>query len=175
MKPFNELVLVNYFHPDCAPLLNIMRLPREEAFRLAEELAREHPDDTAFGRFADFENYYDIRQRQDAYLHARFIQMGGRPGEEHPLSFVLEGSDYLCGWFGGGVKTILPLCDVEACHISFTIGDSGALFQRHGELEVLTVEGFRRLYEEHDGYQVLLEQAGCHYVEAQLWSDRYVR
>ena len=61
MKPFNELVLVNYSHPDCAPLLNIMRLPREEAFRLAEEFAREHPDDTAFGRFADFENYYDLR------------------------------------------------------------------------------------------------------------------
>ena len=31
------------------PLLNIMRLPKEEAFRLAEELARKHPEGTAFG------------------------------------------------------------------------------------------------------------------------------
>lgn len=49
MKPFNQLVLVNYSHPDCVPLLNIMRLPKEEAFRLAEEFAREHPEGTAFG------------------------------------------------------------------------------------------------------------------------------
>lgn len=175
MKPFGNLILVNYSHPDCVPLLNIMRLPKAEAFRLAEELAREHPKGASFGRFADFENYYALRQRQDAYLHARFKELGGEPREEHPLSFVVEGSDYLREWFGGGAVTELPLCKVEPCRVSFTIGDSGALLERGREPELFTVEGFRRLYEEHGGYGKLLEEAGFHYVEAQLWDDRYVK
>ena len=175
MTEFDELVLKNYCHPDCAPLMNIMRLPKSVAFELARELAGKHPETTAFYRFADFENYYPLRQRQDAYLRARFIELGGGPREEHPLSFVVEGSDYLREWFEGGVVTELPLCQVEPCHVSFTIGDSGALLQRGREPEVFTLEGFQRLFEEHGGYRELLERAGCHYVEAQLWDDRYVK
>ena len=30
-----NLILVNYCHPDCVPLKNIMRLPKEEAFEMA--------------------------------------------------------------------------------------------------------------------------------------------
>lgn len=30
MIAFEELILVNYYHPDCTPLLNSMRLPRDE-------------------------------------------------------------------------------------------------------------------------------------------------
>ena len=45
---------------------------------------------TAFYRFADFENYYDLRLRQDEYLYSRFVELGGEPEEKHPLSFVIE-------------------------------------------------------------------------------------
>ena len=34
-----DLMLVNYCHPDCVPMLNIMRLPEEEAYAKARELA----------------------------------------------------------------------------------------------------------------------------------------
>ena len=61
MKAFEELMLVNYCHHDCAPLRNIMRLPKEEAFALVEKMAAQHPETTAFYRFADFENYYLLR------------------------------------------------------------------------------------------------------------------
>lgn len=155
MKPFRELVLVNYCHPDCAPLRNILRLPKDEAFSLARSLAAAHPDATAFYRFADFENDYALRTRQDAYLHARFLKMDGQPEAAHPLSFVLEGSDYLRQWFAGGMETRLLLRDIDAAHVSFTMGDSGAGFQRNGQV-------------------ALLDAAGKHYVEAQLWSDRYI-
>ena len=115
-----------------------------------------HPDATAFYRFADFENDYALRTRQDAYLHARFLKMGGQPEAAHPLSFVLEGSDYLRQWFAVGMETRLLLRDIDAAHVSFTIGDSGAGFQRNGQV-------------------ALLNAAGKHYVEAQLWSDRYTQ
>lgn len=176
MKAFDELVLVNYCHPDCIPLLNIMRLPKAEAFLLAQKLAEEHPNTTAFYRFADFENYYELRKAQDSYLYRRFLDLGGLPEEKHPLSFVLEGSEYLSEWFGKGVKTALKLNQIAPCHVSFTIGDSGAVFQKNRGLELLTVQSLREIYNDRDGdFRTLLHRAGCHYIEAQLWSDQYMK
>ena len=176
MKAFDTLTIVNYCHPDCTPMLNIMRLPEAEAFRLARELAESHPDTTAFYRFADFDNYYALRRKQDEYLHARFVELGGLPEERNPLSFVVEGSDYLREWFGNGAQTRLPLKAVAACHISFTVGDSGAEFQKRGSVELLTVDELRRRVGAYGGdFEAFLRASGRHYVEAQLWSDRYVR
>jgi hypothetical protein len=71
-----ELILVNYCHPDCVPMMNIMRLPEEEAYAKPYEMAALHPETTAFYRFADFENYYPLRMKQDAFLYARFKELG---------------------------------------------------------------------------------------------------
>lgn len=60
-----------------------------------------------------------------------FIELGGLPEEKHPLSFVIEGSDYLRDWFGNGIESRLRLSDIQPCHISFTIGDSGAEKEKH--------------------------------------------
>lgn len=175
MKTFEELTLVNYCHPDCIPLLNIMRLPGEEAFELARKLSDSHPETTAFYRFADFHNYYALRMEQDRYLYSRFVELGGEPEETHPLSFVVEGSDYLFDWFGGGAKTRLPMRDISPCHISFTIGDSGAEFGRNGRVELLTLEQLRNILEKENSVETFLRRTGKQYIEAQLWSDKYVK
>lgn len=176
MKPFEDLVLVNYCYPDCIPLMNIMRLPKEEAFRLAEELAEKHPDTTAFYRFADFDNYYGLRERQDKYLHRRFLELGGLPEDEHPLSFVIEGSDYLREWFGNGIETRLLLKDIAPCHISFTIGDSGAEFQKNGSVDLLTLDALQQHIDECGGdFDAFMQATGRHYIEVQLWSDKYIK
>lgn len=102
---FEELQLVNYCYPGCIPMLNIMRLGRDEAFELAARMAEEHPETTAFYRFADFQNYYALREAQDTFLYRRFTEKGGKPRTEHPLSFVIDGSDYLKDWFGNGLES----------------------------------------------------------------------
>jgi len=176
MKSFDELILVNYCYPDCIPLLNIMRLPKEQAFQLAKEFAEKHPDTTAFYRFADFDNYYAHRRRQDQYLHTRFLELGGLPEEEHPLSFVIEGSDYLREWFGNGIETRLSLKDIDGRHISFTIGDSGAEFQKNGSVDLLTLDDLRQRIDEHGGdFDAFIRATGRHYIEVQLWSDKYIK
>ena len=176
MGGLDELVLTNYCHPDCRPLMNIMRLNREDAFGLAREMAEQHPETTAFYRFADFDNYYELRKAQDAYLYCRFRELGGQPEETHPLSFVIGDSDYLREWFGNGTETKLPLKGIAPEHISFTVGDSGAIYQRDGAVELLTMEGFASLLDEYDGsVSALLKSKGRGYVEVQLWSDRYVK
>jgi len=170
-----ELTLVNYCHPDCVPMMNIMRLPEAEAYAKARELADKHPETTAFYRFADFANYYPMRMKQDAFLYKRFKELGGKPEEEHPLSFVVQGSDYLKEWFGGGIETRLPLKEVEPCHISFTIGDSGYDFQQKKSVELLTVDDLYQRMADYKDFETFLKSTGRGYVEVQLWSDKYVK
>ena len=175
MKTFDELVLVNYCYPDCTPLMNIMRLSEAEAFQLAHKLAENHPDTTAFYRFADFNNYYALRKAQDEYLYSRFIELGGSPEEKHPLSFVIENSDYLREWFGNGIETKLLLKNIASYHISFTIGDSGAEFQQNGSVDLLTLDDLKQRIDKHGGdFEVFMHAVGRHYIEVQLWSDKYI-
>lgn len=175
MTVLNKLTLVHYCHKDCEPFFNIMRLPREEAFALAKKMAAQHPDTTAFGRFADFENYYELRKAQDAFLHAEFLKKGGQPEETHPLSFVIEGSDYLAEWFGFGKEYRLPLDRIAPEHISFTVGDSGSVFQNTGFAEVLTSEELDKRLAKFNSFEEFLSSTGRKYIEAQLWSDRYIK
>ncbi len=175
MKTFGELILVNYCYPDCVPLKNIMRLPQKEAFALASAFAESHPETTAFYRFADFENYYTLRKSQDEYLYSRFIELGGTPEEKHPLSFVMEGSEYLFDWFGKGIESRLRLRDILPCHISFTIGDSGTDYGKYGKIELLTMEDIKEQLLKYGGnFDAFVEAVGRHYVEAQLWTDKYI-
>lgn len=99
MINIDEIYIVNYCHPNCIPLRNIVGLSKEEAFLLASEMATKNPNTTAFWRFADFENYYPLRIKKDARLYELFISLGGKPKVQHPLSFVLQGSEYLDNWF----------------------------------------------------------------------------
>lgn len=175
MKQFDELELVHYCHPDCEPLKNIMRLPREEAFAMACKMAEAHPETTAFYRFADFDNYYALREAQDRYLYTQFKEVGGIPEEEHPLSFVIEGSDYLKEWFGNGLEVRLPLREIDSCDVSFTVGDSGAEFGKNGSVELFTKEEIQKRIERSGGFEAFVKENGKHYVEVQLWSDRYIK
>lgn len=170
----DDLRLVNYCHNRCVPLRNIMRLPRDEAFALARELAAQNRDTTAFYRFADFEHYYPRRLETDALLHDRFIALGGKPVEAHPLSFVLQGSDFLHGWFDHGLVTQIPLKQIPAASVSFTYGDSMSTLERTGELTMLTKDMLFAAIEAHGGpVEAFLTDVNdrYRYIEAQVWDD----
>ena len=131
---------------------------------------------SAFYRFADFQNYYSLRKKQDEYLYSRFVELGGKPEEKHPLSFVIEGSDYLFDWFGKGIVSKLRLRDILPEHISFTIGDSGAEYEKCGRVKILTLEDIKEGVLQHgNNFDAFMKATGKHYIEAQLWSDTYIR
>lgn len=172
----DELFIVNYCHPNCLPLQNIVRLPKEEAFSLAKEMSVKNIGGTAFWRFADFENYYQLRMKQDKCLYSAFVSLGGKPKEEHPLSFVLQGSEYLNQWFDNGFVTKVSLQGISSEHISFTYGDSGATLERTGEIVVVTKEilldSIRDFQGTIDEYMDEIVKKH-HYIEVQLWTDEY--
>lgn len=172
----DQLTIVNYCHNNCEPLKNIMRLPKDEAFALAAKLAKENKGRTAFWRFADFAVYYPERLATDKLLYERFIELGGKPEETHPLSFVLQGSEYLDNWFDKGIVTKLPLSEIASEHISFTLGDSMSSLKRNGSLQMISKEELLQKIQEFPGtlekfMEEIREKHG--YIEVQLWSDRY--
>ena len=154
MIDLNQLQIVNYCHSNCTPLQNILWLPKDEAFRTASELAQKNHGATAFWRFADFENYYPRRMETDHLLHQAFLRLGGKPEVEHPLSFVLQGSDYLHGWFDRGTGTTLPLSGIPDEVISFTRGDSMSAPRIDGTIPVFTK---KMLLEQMADYQGTLD------------------
>jgi hypothetical protein len=177
MINLDELKIVNYCHQNCIPLKNIIRLPKEDAFTLAYEMASKNPSTTAFYRFADFENYYALRVEQDKFLYDMFVSLGGNPKEKHPLSFVLLGSDFLNQWFGNGTITKLLLSHIPSEFISFTLGDSGAIYQKTGTVTMLTKDMLYQKINEFEGSleDFMKEIAEHHYyIEVQLWNDDYL-
>lgn len=173
----DDLHIVNYCHRSCTPLLNIMRLSKDKAFALAYEMAAKNKKTTAFYRFADFENYYPERLKTDTLLYTRFIELGGKPLQEHPLSFVLQGSDFLDGWFDCGIVTTIPLNCIHSDHISFTYGDSMTALKKHGGFTMLTKDMLFKAISDYDGtleeFLVNIENRYC-YIEVQVWSDECV-
>lgn len=170
----DDLQIVNYCHPNCKPLQNIMRLTKEKAFALAYAMAEQNRNATAFYRFADFENYYPERLKTDALLHTRFIELGGKPVQEHPLSFVLQGSNYLNEWFDCGIVTTIPLNRIPSDFISFTYGDSQSTLKKRGELIMLTKDMLFTAISDYDGTleQFLAEASNQYrYIEVQVWND----
>ena len=100
--------------------------------------------------------------------------LGGQPAEKHPLSFVLQGSDYLDNWFDHGIVTAFPLETIPSPFISFTCGDSQSTLRRQGDLTMLTKEMLLRSIDEHPGTleEFMEEISQRHtYIEAQVWND----
>ena len=169
----DDLQIVNYCHPNCKPLQNIMRLPKEQAFTLAYEMAEANKETTAFYRFADFANYYPERLKTDELLYTRFIELGGRPLEKHPLSFVLQGSDFLDRWFDCGIVTRIPLSRIPEDVISFTYGDSMTILKKQGEIKMLTKELLLKAIDAFGTVEEFLTDVSerFRYIEVQVWDD----
>ena len=172
----DTLILVHYDHPNCTPMCNIVRLPEKEAFALARQLAGQNKGVAAFHRFADFQNYYPLRMRADQLMRQAFISLGGHPVAEHPLSFVLQGSDYLVRWFDKGPATVIPMNRIPDEAISFTYGDSCSTLLKNGRIELVTKSMLLRHIQSYHGdigafMQAITDQ--YHYIEVQIWNDVY--
>ena len=191
MKNIEDLYIVHYCHPNCKPFFNICRLPKEEAFSLAHKMAATNPDTEAFYRFAKndngFTSYYPRRMMQDEYLYNLFLSLGGKPKEKHPLSFVLQGSEFLCNWFGNGLAFKIRLNNIPSEYISFTLGDSGEVTKKDGVMVQEIQEGKLTMYTKEMLFNIIKEYNSTlddfmneikekyKYIEVQLWNDDYCR
>jgi len=171
----NELNIVHYYHSECMPLHSITELPEKEAFEMGYKLGLNNG--TAFYRFKDFVNYYPRRIKTEEWLHNSFIELGGEPKTEHPLYFVLESSDYLKDWYDNGKIIKIPLSIIDIKHISFTLGDSCANFDKEDRKELYLKDKLCEMIKNNNGtiYELLRKNhKDYHYIECQLWNKEYI-
>lgn len=169
-----ELYIVNYCNPNCTPFQSMTRLSEQDAFAKAKELSEQFQG-TAFGRFADFVNYYPRRIIVEKWLYQSFKEIGGNPQTRHPLYFVLQGSTYLDDWFGNGIVTQLKLSEIDAKDISFTLGDSMSRSNAKSK-QVLSKDSLIdriQAYKNVDSFFEVIRETYT-YVEAQLWNDQWI-
>lgn len=170
----DRLYITRYYPQGTDPRKNIMRLPREDSFRLAAELAEKHPDLKGFRRFADFQNYYPLRESTEGYLREKFTEADGKPELKHPYYFVLMESEDLHRSLGDGEALRIYLDELPDDVISFTIGDSCALYASNEEFPLLTKQMLLDGIQSHGGSvrRYMDDVLGDNnYIEAQLWAE----
>lgn len=173
-----KLYLTNYSVRKGLPVGSITRLPKEEAFKVAKELAVNAEEKfTSFSRFRDFEGYYAHRVKVEKWLYEEFIASGGEPEYAQPIYFVLGKSDYLKEWFDDGEEVKIPLDAIDPEHISFTYGDSMSVYRRREEKSLLRkqslLEFITSMGKDIETVVDELNQQN-RYIEVQLWKDNYV-
>ncbi len=173
-----QLYLVNYRHRDSEPFKSITDLPLEEAKKLAELL---HGSSAckAHRRFgADFVQYYENRKKAEQWLYEKFRKQGGKPNVKHPLYFTLQSSEEMSGNYGEYLEIRLNLDEIDDCDISFTFGDSMALYYMEKLHKMFTKKDVLKQLELFDNdVNKMLEQTDKQavFIEAQLWNDKYLK
>ena len=173
-----KLYLVNYRHIDSIPCKSITELPLEEAKKLAEQL---HADSScrAHRRFGtDFERYYVDRCKAEQWMYDAFCKLGGTPRKKHPLYFSIQPSDVLSENYGEHCMIQIDLDEIDDGDISFTFGDSMALYYTEKLNQVFTKNDlFQQLKSYDNDVNKMLEQnkEQAASIEAQLWNDKYLK
>ena len=173
-----KLYLVNYRYKESEACKSITELPLEAAKKLAEKL---HADSScrAHRRFgASFEHYYEDRCKTEQWLYDAFCKHGGMPKRRHPLYFTVQPSKELSENYGEHSVIEIDLDEVADMDVSFTIGDSMALYYAEKLHQVFTKNDLLKQLELYDNdVNKLLEQnkEQSSFIEAQLWNDRYLK
>ena len=172
------MIITHYYVNDEAPFRRITELLPEQRQVLCSAL--QSSDLPIFARFR-WEDYLRERERTEAWLRQAFLEANGKPEEHHPYYFVLGSSDYLIERYQGiGARIEVPLAEISCEHISFTFPDSMAsrlFFESRDSLRYRPdFHGRIFLLSE---VEVLLEHTNSlkqekEYIEAQLWSRRYL-
>lgn len=178
----DTLYMTNYRETGGLPLRNIMRLPKEEAYKVAKRLSdKSTARNNRYGEY--FERYYQKRQRTEEWLYHQFLKGGGKPEIEHPIYFTLCECNSLGSFYGNEDQIQIPLKDIASEHISFTPRDSmhikdmgiteGTVWNKNDFLNMM-LESSRSVSDFIINLPAIFGKPGS-YIEAQLWSDEYIK
>lgn len=173
-----KLFLVNYRHIDSEPCKSITNLSLEEAINLAGRL-HNNSSCKAHRRFgSDFVRYYKDRKKAEQFLYDGFQKLGGIPRVKYPLYFTLQDFEGFSANFDEHREIKLDLNEIAESDVSFTLGDSMALYYK-GELNRVFTKSelLKQLELKNNNVAELLNSIGeqCGFIEAQLWNYKYCR
>ena len=145
----------------------------EIAKRLSKEVGR------ALRRFDEksFDDYLLRRTQTEEWLYESFLELGGVPEVAHPYYFIVGENEQLRRDFGNDARVFqIDTKDILSCHISFTLGDSMGVFSSSACKIVYTLEQIEERISEEGYIKIQMEGLPLYhqYIEAQLWSKKYL-
>ena len=119
----DNLHLYHYFERDFGPFMPLTALPFEEARRILSEKR-------AAGKFGrpDIDAFLQTRYNRDQQLRDAFIAHGGRPERTAPVYMMLGEHRQWESAYENPAVIKIPLKAFEPLTVSFTYGDSFAIF-----------------------------------------------
>lgn len=95
----DDLWITNYRENGGEHLKSIMRLPKDEAAKLAKHLSSVTTSgNDRYGAY--FERYYEKRRNTEEWLYSQFQKRGGNPQTKHPIYFAVCDSPNLERFYG---------------------------------------------------------------------------
>jgi len=119
--------LYHYFNNAKPPLRTITSLPFDEAFDI---LTTVHADSPEFSDLPPgfWNRFLQRRYDADKILRDKFISVGGKPVRTAPIYFTLGENEGMKTWYDNLEWIKIPVIEFDPDTISFTYGDSFAVF-----------------------------------------------
>ncbi len=170
-------MFITHYYPENYPSLSrITQYSDSERVLISNKLSE--LNGSALSRFKAFEQYYKRRIQTEVWLYNKAKEIHLQPAEKSPWYFVLGENLHMHRGFGTNAKLLrLELSDINDADISFTIGDSIAIyFSDNVPHKLFDKEQILNIYnhEQHKIDEVYRHLKIQHqYIEAQLWTDKY--
>ena len=188
MNTEKELFLYHYFERKAGPFLTLSALPIEEA----REILIDKKNAGQFGNL-DIEDFLKKRYDRDEKLREVFVKHGGKPKNTAPVYMMLGEHPQWASAYENPAVIKIPLKEFNRFDVSFSYGDSFAVFNPalFGEEEywnklyfadeILKVINRNRLppyvkYDFKHGIYPTDKNINDHlkYVEAHVWDDTVI-
>jgi len=119
----NDVFLYHYFERDFGPFMSLAALPMEEAKQIL--IAQRNAGKPGN---PDIESFLQNRYHRDRQLRDVFIAHGGRPQRSAPIYAMLGPHDQWASAYDHPAVVKIPLQEMDPLTVSFTYGDSFAIF-----------------------------------------------
>lgn len=154
----------------------ITEYPIEQQYTISKILAQ--GSGRALRRFDNFDKYIYKRQQTEKWLYTSFKSMGGKPNTMFPYYFIVGENEQLKQDFGTYASSIQIDTDIiSAYHLSFTIGDSMAIYFSNIPKQIYLIDQITKLIENDELVNEQLSSLKPYhrYIEAQLWNKDYIK
>jgi hypothetical protein len=185
--------LLHFYKSGTEPFRSLSALADGDALQIMQELYIE--GSVFWERFADPDQYLQLRREIEGWLHREFIAKGGAPQQPYPIYMMLGRSRWLLTAVDAATQATtteiqVPLSLFQEGEVSFTYPDSmvSFLLANHKESEyylpdyhgkLFTLPEIRSIVQ---AYGLPGERWGtnlpghlANYIEAQVWNQKPIR
>lgn len=113
--------LFHYYEKGQSPFCSLTSLSVNEAKAI---ICKDLNENTKF----DVDNFLNLRYKRDETLRSKFISIGGKPVRKTPVYFTLGDNKGMKTWYKEPNWIKIPVSEFDKNTISFTYGDSFAVF-----------------------------------------------